>query len=221
MVLYCISGLGGDERVFSFLDLKDVEVRYLNWLKPNMKETMEEYSNRMAQLIDTTREFGIIGVSFGGMVGTEIAKRLNPKFLVLLSSAMTRDELPKLYRIGGKLRLYKLLHPIFLRWGQFVVNWLVRSDQPDKRLIVRQMVQESDPDFLRWSVKIGATWQNKQQVECIRIHGTKDNILPMRNFKADYIVDKGKHLIVMTHPQEVSGFLNEQLKKRLRESKRQ
>ncbi len=215
MVLYCISGLGGDERVFSFLDLKGVEVRYLNWLKPNMKETMEEYASRMAQFIDTTREFGIIGVSFGGMVGTEIAKMLNPKFLVLLSSAMTRDELPKLYKIGGKLGLYKLVRPVFLRWGQFAVNWIARTDQPDKRKLVNQMVKDSDPDFLRWSVKIGATWKNKERVEAIRIHGTKDNILPMRNFKADYIIHKGKHLIVMTHPKEVSDFLNNELRRKI------
>lgn len=205
--------------MFSFLDIKDVEVRYLNWLKPNMKETMEDYAERMAQLIDTTKEFGIVGVSFGGMIGTEIAKRLKPSFLVLLSSAMTREELPKLYRIGGKLKLYKLLHPVFLRWGQFVVNWLVRTDQPDKRAIVSQMVRESDPDFLRWSVKMGATWKNEERVEAIRIHGTRDNILPMRNFKADYTIDQGRHLIVMTHPKEVSNFLNEELKRKIGQAK--
>lgn len=215
MVLYCISGLGGDERVFSFLNIEHVEVRYLNWLKPNMQETMEDYAARMAKLIDTTKEFGIMGVSFGGMVGTEIAKMLKPSFLVLLSSAMTREELPKLYRIGGKLKLYKILHPAFLRWGQFVVNWLVRTDQTQKRSIVSQMVKDSDPDFLKWSVKMGATWQNEEKLECIRIHGTRDNILPMRNFKADFIVDKGRHLIVMTHPKEVSEFLNQQLKSKI------
>ena len=101
MKLYAISGLGADERVFQFLKLNHKLIP-LPWLTPEKNESIEKYAKRMAEMINTEDEFGILGLSFGGLVAVELSKLLNPKVTVLISSAETKDGLRSLYKLVGK-----------------------------------------------------------------------------------------------------------------------
>ena len=46
--IYCISGLGADERAFSKLRVKGYELKVIPWLIPGQNETIQEYAARMA-----------------------------------------------------------------------------------------------------------------------------------------------------------------------------
>ena len=92
MKLYGLSGLGTDKRVFEYLTL-DYEFIPIDWIEPRRKETIEEYALRLSELIDKNEDFGILGVSFGGLVAIEISKILNPKLTILISSVETKNEL--------------------------------------------------------------------------------------------------------------------------------
>ena len=46
--IYCISGLGADERAFSNLKIDGYELVYMPWLQPLEKETIEQYAKRMS-----------------------------------------------------------------------------------------------------------------------------------------------------------------------------
>ena len=63
---------------------------------------MADYSRTLAQQIDTSRRFSIIGVSLGGMLAVEMSKYLQPEEVILIASAKTRDELPTKYRFFQK-----------------------------------------------------------------------------------------------------------------------
>lgn len=207
MKVYYLSGLGTDHRIFSFLNLKDVEIRYLEWLTPDPKETTWSYAERMSKNIDTSEDFGIIGMSFGGMMATEISKIVKPKFLVLISSVMTYKELPLLYRMAGGFGLHELLQPLLIKSMQHIYTQIVTED-PTKAEAIEEMVWDSDPAFLRWAVGKAANWKNSQKIDCIRIHGTKDKILPMPRGEVDFKIVGGGHLMVVTHSYEISEFLN-------------
>lgn len=112
MKIYGISGLGADERVFKFLNLK-FEFVPISWIEPLKNETIENYSKRLSKIIDSKKDFCLIGVSFGGLIAVEISKILNPKLTILISSAHTKDELRPIYRWFGKTKLIKII-PTFL-----------------------------------------------------------------------------------------------------------
>ena len=99
-IIYCISGLGADYRVYDYLNLK-YELVHLNWIAPKNKETIESYAFRLSKFIDIREDFYLIGVSFGGLIATEISKIIRPKFLFLISSVHLKSELPLLYRFIG------------------------------------------------------------------------------------------------------------------------
>ena len=67
MRLYCVSGLGADERVFQFLKL-NVEIVPIYWIGINVDESIESYTKRLTSQINQKEAFGILGVSFGGLI---------------------------------------------------------------------------------------------------------------------------------------------------------
>jgi hypothetical protein len=50
--VYCLSGLGSDERIFSKLHWnRDWNIHYLHWLQPGQNETLSAYARRMSDAI--------------------------------------------------------------------------------------------------------------------------------------------------------------------------
>ena len=73
MKLYAISGLGADQRVYQYLNI-DYELIHLDWIRPIKNEGITDYTMRLSQGINTSEPFGIIGLSFGGLVAIEMSK---------------------------------------------------------------------------------------------------------------------------------------------------
>ncbi len=71
--VYCICGLGSDERIFSKLNWFGADVYYVHWLLPEPGETLANYALRMSEQIRGDN-ITLIGVSFGGIMSIEIAK---------------------------------------------------------------------------------------------------------------------------------------------------
>lgn len=122
MKYYAISGLGADKRVFDFLTL-NCELIHLDWIDPLKNETIESYGKRLSQAIKTDEEYGLIGVSFGGIVAVEISKMLNPKSTILISSAATKEELRPVVNIFGKTRIAKILPLSFYNLPRFIAHY--------------------------------------------------------------------------------------------------
>src|SRR5258707_139416 len=99
-VIYCISGLGTDAKIFSRLKIRGYQLIHLPWLKPRSKESMKSYAARMAAPIHHPSPV-LLGVSFGGMVAIEIAKQLPVKKTIIISSVKTLKEIPSWMRIAG------------------------------------------------------------------------------------------------------------------------
>src|SRR5258705_6725488 len=107
-IIYCISGLGADERIFTNLRLEGYELKHIPWLRPNKKESLQEYAKRMAKSIQHDSPV-LLGVSFGGMIGIEIARQIPLQKLIIISSIKSADELPQWMKLAGTLQLNKLV----------------------------------------------------------------------------------------------------------------
>jgi pimeloyl-ACP methyl ester carboxylesterase len=125
--VYFISGLGADARLFQYLDLNGIEPVFIPWIEPLFEEKIEDYAQRMTTFITTPNPI-IVGVSFGGMMTVEIAKRIDYQQIILISSAKNRLDLPWHYRLSGHLNLHKIM-PVhffknikFLRYFDFNVQ---------------------------------------------------------------------------------------------------
>src|SRR5688572_1101768 len=106
--VYCISGLGADERIFCKLNVPGSTFHFVQWIQPQTEENIDAYAGRLRQQIVHDRPV-LMGVSFGGMMAIELAKILPVDKVVLISSIKSANELPAWMRIFGRYKFDKLL----------------------------------------------------------------------------------------------------------------
>jgi len=205
MKLYSISGLGADKRVFSYLNLKH-EVIHLDWIVPEKDETIIEYSKRISNSIDTSSTYGIIGVSFGGMIAVEISKQLKPAFTILISSAETKNELRFIYKILGRLRFINFLPKYCFNIPKPIANYIFGAKN---KSLLKAILDDADLSLTKWSVNQILTWNNETRIDnLIKIGGSKDKLIPQTSTNGTLLIEKGQHFMIVDKADEVSRLIN-------------
>src|ERR1022692_4825546 len=212
MKVYFISGLAADSRVFKYIQLPaHCEAVFLEWIKRMKNEPLKDYSLRLAEKIDTSEPFSIIGLSMGGMMASEIACRLNPLVTILISSVPSSKHLPFYFKAAGALKLQKAI-PISLVKSAAVVKRLFTAETDEDKKMIRQIIKESDNFFIRWAMDAILKWKNETPpLSYVHIHGSKDEVLPIRFTKPTHVLSKAGHLMIMTKAKEINKILEEAL----------
>ncbi len=206
--VYIFSGLGADERVFKYLDLTGLEVTFVKWIKPQVNEILADYAKRLSTQIKDENPI-LIGLSFGGIVATEMSKIIPTEKLILLSSLKTRNEIPLLYRIAGKLNLHKIIPYSLLKSNTFFNRWLFGIIRKNDKDLFQKVLADTDIDFLRWAINVIVKWDNQLlHPQLYHIHGSKDKILPIRNAGNVIVIENGGHLMVLDKAKQVSEALH-------------
>ena len=209
MKVYAISGLGADSRVFNYLEL-DCDLVPLKWIDPEDGESLEAYAKRLAASIDTSSAYALLGVSFGGLVATEISKILAPQCTFLISSVRTKKELPPLVRLLGKLGLIPLIPSFLFRPPRFLNHYFFDTEN---KVLLDNIINDTDLQFAKWAIQELTSWKNESTVpNLIRIHGTKDRLLPLINPENTHLIDGGTHFMVVDRAKEISQLIKEELK---------
>jgi pimeloyl-ACP methyl ester carboxylesterase len=205
--VYFISGLGADSRAFSFLDLSFCDAHFIKWLTPLSNETLPNYAERLFALIKD-EEATLVGLSFGGMLATEMAKRHPKTKAIIISSAKTYNQIPAYLRFWKRFPVYKYFSGGTLKYsGKFVIK-ILGAKGIEQRKLQHEIIKSSNPVFTRWSMDAIVNWKNKEVPQnVIHIHGTRDKLLPFRFVKADYPIKDGEHVMVMDKAAEISALL--------------
>jgi pimeloyl-ACP methyl ester carboxylesterase len=213
MNVYFISGLAADKRVFKYISLPPgFDAIHLAWINPQKNESLGDYALRMAEKIDVSAPFVIIGLSMGGMIASEIAHKFKPAANIIISSVPVAAELPPYMRTSGMLRFYEWF-PIGLLKSATLMKRLFSTETADDKQTLAQMIRESDDFFIRWAMNAISTWQSVEMPSSlIHIHGTRDMILPMRYTKPTHIIAKAGHLMIMNRAKEINQILEKTLR---------
>ena len=208
MNVYFISGLAADERAFQLIRLpSSYTIHHLSWIKPLKGETINAYAKRLAAGIDTSKPFCLVGLSFGGMVATEMNTFLKPVKTILLSSTYTIYGLPAYVRWLGILRIHKLVKGTWLKKLLRPAHWFFGAKTGMEKKLLDVIILESDPHFIEWAIDAILTWKNKTvPAHCIRIHGSRDKILP-ECASADVVIKGGGHFMVFNKARQVNRAL--------------
>jgi pimeloyl-ACP methyl ester carboxylesterase len=207
--IYIFSGLGVDERVFQKLHLSGFSATFINWIKPDSNETIENYAARLASKIKSGQPI-LIGLSFGGLIAIEVAKLIEIDKIILISSAKTRKEIPFYFRFVGLTRLHKIIPTILLKHSNFLTNWLFGTTSSFDKQLLKQILIDTDKEFLKWAIDRIVHWRNMTVINNLtHIHGTKDRILPYTFLKADKTVKSGGHFMILNKANEISTILKE------------
>ncbi len=172
---------------------------------------MQSFAQKLIPKIDTASPFILIGVSLGGMVAAELNELIHPLQTIIISSAKNRNELPRRYRFMRSFPLYRLFPAGFIKISSFIMQPLVEPDRRKEKAIFKSMLRKKDKRFLKRTIPIIVNWEKKTNVgmPMIHIHGKKDHTIPLKNIKADIVIDDGSHMMVLTEAQLISEKINE------------
>lgn len=205
--VYFISGLGADKRAFSFLDLSFCNPIFIDWMEPLPKETLQQYALRMYQQITDVNPV-IVGLSFGGMLTTEMANASPNIKAIIISSNKLPTEFPRLLKIGKVFPVYKWTSGSFNKKFNQTFSWFLGVKGTEQRKVRQDLIRDSDPKFTKWAIEAILHWKNKTiPKNIVHIHGTADKLLPYRYVKADHTIKDGEHLMVMDKAGEISALL--------------
>ena len=205
--IYIFSGLGVDQRVFDKIDFGNFDVEFIDWIEPLKSETLENYAKRISLSLNQANPI-LIGLSFGGMIAVEISKILQTKKIILIASAKTRNELPKIYQLAGKLKLNKLIPKSLFKKQNFITNWFFGLETTAEKQLLKRILKDTNPNFLTWAINEILNWKNEVRPNNIfHIHGNKDRIIPIQNVSADFVIENGGHFMTVNKAQEIERLI--------------
>jgi pimeloyl-ACP methyl ester carboxylesterase len=207
--IYILSGLGVDERVFQRIDFFEFKPIFIKWILPLRHESIENYAARLLEQIKTSYPI-LLGLSFGGLIAVEIAKQIETEKVILISSAKTNKEIPFYYRLIGKIGINKLLPIFMLRQSHFFTNWFFGASSIYDKQLLKAILRDTDPIFLKWAINKIVNWQNQSQIKnLIHIHGISDRILPIYIANCNIKIKDGGHLMILNKSVELSKIIHQ------------
>lgn len=208
VTVYAIPGLGTTAELFSFVSLTNYRIVVLQWPQTKAGMSLQEYAKLFLSQIDTSKSFVLMGVSFGGMICSELSHILTPQKTILISSCKNKNEFPFLLRILKWLPIYKLVPENVVRKLAKNSTWLLgfENDYQDEFFT---MLHSMPKNYFRHSIAMIVNWgQTKMPLNTYHIHGKKDRLLLCKNVKADKVIEDGTHAMIIYHAKEISDIIN-------------
>lgn len=209
MKLYVISGLGADFKVLEKLKFpKHLEVVFLDWLMPERGESFHHYVERMAEKIDDSQPFYLLGYSFGGIMVQEIDIIKPAEKIVILGSIKSDSEKSRFIKVGEITKIPKYLpENIFTEKSALAYSFIRRFFDPKNPKLMDYFTVR-DPYYLKWSIEKIAEWKFEENPKVIQICADKDIVFPIKYSKPNYVIENGTHLFPATKHREVSELLS-------------
>jgi pimeloyl-ACP methyl ester carboxylesterase len=207
--IYCISGLGADERAFDRLSIRGYSLHHLNWISPAPNESLSSYASRMVNKIKENNPV-ILGLSFGGMIAIEMAKQIATEKLILISTVKTYAEIPNWMRVAGMLRLHRVIPIKPNRFTEKADDRRMGIETKEEKNFVDHYRKNVDQKYVSWAVNQILNWKNTWiPSNAFHIHGENDRMFPLKNIQANYIVKNGTHIMILNKADEISAIIEQ------------
>lgn len=191
-------GMAASPKIFDFLKFPpQYEIHLLDWILPSKEETLSEYALRLSKNI-THEKPVLLGVSFGGIIVQEIAKHIDYKKIIIISSVKTKYELPKKMLLARYTNLYKLLPVSLINSLEYWKNFSF-IDSVTKRIeLYEKYIGVRSPFYLEWSIDKIVNWEQEAPLPyTIHIQGDKDRVFPIKYISDAISIKNGTHIMIL------------------------
>ena len=211
MVIYAIPGLGTTEQLYVNTKISGVEIIVLDWPTPEKNDTMETYARKFLPQINMSKPFCLLGVSFGGMLCTELSKIISPQKTFLISTSKSRNELPWFIKALNYLPIHKMVSEKQHRKMAYQGRWIIgfgKAYIPEFLGMVNSMTE----NYFKYCINIIVSWNRKElPQDVIHIHGNKDKLLWYRYVKPRYTIKNGSHAMIVFQAEEINKIIEKEL----------
>jgi len=211
--LFLIPGLGADCRIYKNIDLEGYDVVHVEWIVPDRTDTLSSYAQKLIDHYDIISESIVIGNSLGGMIGMEIAKKIDLDKVILISSIKSVDEAPWYFSFFRATRLHHLIPVQKLTSLEFLIEYAFGGMSEKDQQLFADMLRNTSPLFVKWAMDAILGWNNHRIIKNVyHITGDRDKVFPYKNIKGATIVKGGTHVMIFTKATEINTWLQNILK---------
>ncbi|MFA0963187.1 alpha/beta fold hydrolase [Roseivirga sp. BDSF3-8] len=214
--VYCIGGLGVDERVFQHYHFPGDKI-VLPYFTPQAGDDICSYADKLAERI-THDHFILLGISFGGILAQQIALAKKPAALILISSIQSYRQIPRVYRVAMKLGGSRGLRLAWKTDIPFTRNYFFTAREKTHRRTLQRIYEATDFDLVAWSLPLIMKWEGvdlPDDLPKLILHGCRDKFFPVgRRADIDECIEGAGHFMVVSHHKKVRTSLEEFLSTR-------
>jgi thioesterase domain-containing protein len=197
--VYLMPGMAANPSIFEHIELPEdqFKIHWLEWNIPNKDESLQSYAKRMTEQIKH-KDIVLLGVSFGGILVQEMSRHIKVRKLIVVSSVVSKDQLPKRFKIAKKTKAYKLL-PTQLIGSIDVLAKYTFGEFIKKRIdLYKKYLSVNSKEYLDWAIKQVIYWDQTEPPEgVIQIHGDKDGVFTNSCNGNCIIVKGGSHIMII------------------------
>ena len=197
--VYFMPGLAACSSIFERIVLpeSEFEMVLLEWEMPLDNETLSEYAKRIAQKIVHPNPV-LIGVSFGGILVQEIAKFIEARKVIIISSVKSNLEFPKAFKVAKTTKAYKLIPTNLLANVENLSKFSFGSKINQRLKLYEKYLSVRDKRYLDWAVEQVILWDRTVVDEnVIHIHGDEDDVFPIKNIQNCIVLKGGTHIMIL------------------------
>ncbi len=197
--VYFMPGMAANATIFEHISLPKTifAIHLLNWFVPEKDMSLESYAREMCKKV-AYKNVVLVGVSFGGILVQEMAKFLEVRKVIIISSVKTNAELPKRMIFAKYTKIHKVL-PTGLINNMELLGKYAFGETVAKRLkLYERYLSIRDKYYIDWSIDQLVNWK---QTECsknvVHIQGEKDAVFPIKNINDCISVKHGTHTMII------------------------
>ena len=197
--VYLMPGLASSAAIFERIVLpEDVfEIHLLEWEIPLDNESLTDYAKRIATEIKHENPV-LIGVSFGGILVQEMAKYLNARKIIIISSVRCNLEFPLRLNIAISTTAYKLIPMSLFASIDSLAKFSFGGKVNQRLKLYEKFLSVRDIRYLNWAVEQVVLWDRTVIDEnVIHIHGDADDVFPIKYIKNCIVVKGGTHIMIL------------------------
>ena len=148
-------------------------------------------------------------MSFGGLIATEISKLTKPNFSILISSVENRNELSRIIKLFGKLKLIELIPEKLLNPPKVIAHFMFGTH---KKELLNSILDDTDLYFAKWAIRELMNWKNQSRLpNLIKIGGSNDKLLPPKG-ENTILIEEGQHFMIVDKADQISYIINEKIR---------
>lgn len=214
--VYFMPGLAASTAIFERIELPetDFETFLLEWEIPLGNESLADYAKRITEKIKHPNPV-LIGVSFGGILVQEMAKYIDARKVIIISSVKSNKEFSRRIKIAKTTSAYKLIPMRLLLRLENLLEFTFGEKTKKKIELYRKYLSVRDIRYLEWAIEKVVLWDRTEADEkVIHIHGDADDVFPIQNISNCIVVKGGTHILILSKYK----WLNENLPRIILES---
>lgn len=198
--VYFMPGLAASSSIFEriVLPLDAFEMVLLEWELPLDNETLPDYAERIAKKV-THENPVLVGVSFGGILVQEMAKFLNVRNIIIISSVKSNLEFPTTLKLAKTTKAYKLLPTNLISNIENLAKFSFGEKVNQRLKLYQKFLAVRDKKYLDWAIEKIILWDRLEvDKRVIHIHGDADEVFPIKNISNCIVVKGGTHIMILT-----------------------